>query len=108
MLSSYDFCPFSNEDLMTNRISTLESAISLLEETKGNLSPVQLESLTIVARDFGIQLGHKQAGLGLEAWNGDRSRQMHTLTLEAFKETLTKLKPETTPEVTPEVVPETV
>ena len=104
MLHRMTFAYFSNEDHMTNRISTLESAISLLEETKGNLSPVQLESLNIVASDFGIQLGHKQAGLGLEAWNGDRSRQMRTLTVEAFKETLTKLTPEPAPEITPETV----
>lgn len=87
---------------MTNRISTLESAISLLEETKSNLSLVQLHSLNIVASDFGIQLGHKQAGLTLEAWNGDRRRQMQSLTLEAFKETRAKVTPEVIPEATPD------
>lgn len=87
---------------MTNRISTLESAITLLEETKSNLSPVQLHSLHLVASDFGIQLGHTQAGLTLEAWSGDRYRQMQTLTLEAFRETLAKLKPAIEPDPAPE------
>lgn len=86
----------------SRQIATLESAISLLEASTGNLSPVQLHSLNIVASDYGIALGHKQAGLTLEAWNGDRRRQMQSLTLEAFKETLAKVTPEPAAEPTSE------
>lgn len=76
---------------MASAITTLESAIALLEDTKDHLSPVQLHSLNTIAGDFGIQLGHRQAGLTLEAWGGDRARQMRALTLDAFKETLSNL-----------------
>jgi hypothetical protein len=100
MLQSYGYAILHTRGMNPMRYATndrhnlasLESAIALLENTEGNLSPVQLQSLHLVAQDCGATLGHHQAGLGMEAYTGDRARQMRTLTIENFKETATKLR----------------
>jgi hypothetical protein len=73
------------------KIASLESAITLLEDTKGGLSPIQVQMIQIVARDCGVTMGHHRAGFAMEAYQGDRGRQLLTLTLEGFKETFRKI-----------------
>lgn len=73
------------------KMASLESAIQLMQETQGKLSPLQVKMLSIVAVDCGVRMGHQQTGFTLESYNGDRARQMVTLTLEGFKETFRKI-----------------
>lgn len=73
------------------RAATLEAMIDTLAETEGTLTPFQVSMLQHAAVQVGVPMAHQRLGLGMEAYQSYRGRQLLTISTESLADTLKAL-----------------